>query len=168
MDVATRQYGAMSDRIEPRAWLPDGFAHPERVELTSGYHLRPIRESDVDIDYPAVMGSRDRLWNLYGDAWGWPPATMSYDADREDLARHEREIAAHETFNYAVLNADETRLVGCVYIDPHDEHDAEASWWVVDDLVGSTLEFELDSFVPPWLRTTWGFASVHYTLDPAV
>ena len=157
----------MSDLSVPRPWLPDGFVHPERVELTSGYHLRPIRESDVDIDYPAVMGSRERLWSLYGEAWGWPPETMSYDADRADLARHEREIAAHETFNYAILDAAEARLVGCVYIDPHDEHDVEASWWVVDDLVGSTLELELDAFVPQWLRTTWGFGSVHYTLEEA-
>jgi hypothetical protein len=34
-------------------WLPDGFAHPERVEPPTGHHLRPIRESDVDIDSPA-------------------------------------------------------------------------------------------------------------------
>ena len=47
---------------------------------------------DVEIDYPAVMGSRERLWAKYGEAWGWPPATMSYEADCEDLARHGREI----------------------------------------------------------------------------
>jgi hypothetical protein len=99
-------------------WLPDDFRHPERVDLPTGHHLRPIREADVDIDYPAVMGSRERLWAKYGEAWGWPPATMSYDADKQDLARHEREIAAHESFNYAVLNGDETELLGCVYIDP--------------------------------------------------
>jgi hypothetical protein len=58
----------------------------------------PIREADVDIDYPAVMGSRERLWAKYGQASGWPPVDMSYAADRKDLARHEVEIAAHETF----------------------------------------------------------------------
>ena len=102
-------------------WLPSGFVHPERVELATGHHLRPIREADVDIDYPAVMGSRERLWAKYGAAWGWPPATMTYEEDRLDLARHEAEIAAHETFNYAVLDAEETELLGCVYIDPADE-----------------------------------------------
>jgi hypothetical protein len=40
-------------------WLGEGFVHPEHVELETGHHLRPIRESDVDIDYPAVMGSRE-------------------------------------------------------------------------------------------------------------
>jgi hypothetical protein len=82
------------------AWLSDDFEHPTRVDLPTGHHLRPIRESDVAIDYPAVMGSRERLWAKYGGTWGWPAATMSYEADRVDLAGHEREIAAHETFNY--------------------------------------------------------------------
>lgn len=68
----------------------------------------------MNIDFPAVMGSRDRLWAKYGEAWGWPPATMSEEQDREDLERHEREILAHESFNYAVLDAGESRLLGCV------------------------------------------------------
>ena len=100
------------------AWLPAGFVHPAHVELATGHHLRPIRATDVDIDYPAVMGSRESLWAKYGEAWGWPPSTMTFEQDRDDLARHEREIAAHETFNYAVLDADETELLGCVYVDP--------------------------------------------------
>ncbi len=91
-------------------WLPDDFVHPVRVDLADGYHLRPIRAVDVDLDYPAVMGSRDRLWSIYGEAWGWPPATMTYEQDLEDLARHEAEIEAHQSFNYALFNADEAAL----------------------------------------------------------
>jgi hypothetical protein len=148
------------------AWLPNGFEHPERVELRTGHHLRPIRADDVDIDYPAVMGSRDRLWAQYGKAWGWPPASMSYEEDKADLARHEAEIAAHETFNYAVLDEQEAKLLGCVYIDPPGpgsppHADAVVSWWVIDEAVGTELEQALDSFLPRWLRDTWGFAAVH-------
>jgi hypothetical protein len=148
-------------------WLAAGFTPPERVDLPTGHHLRPIREADVDIDYPAVMGSRERLWRKYGAAWGWPPATMSYEEDREDLARHEAEIAARETFNYAVLDEGETELLGCVYVDPPDEQsppgtDAVVSWWVVDGVVGTDLEPALDELVPRWLAETWGFASVHW------
>jgi hypothetical protein len=149
------------------AWLPDDFTHPERLDLPTGDHLRPIRADDVDIDHPAVMGSRERLWAKYGEAWGWPPADMSLEADREDLAHHEDEIARHITFNYAVLPADESGLLGCVYIDPPDERspqgaDAVASWWVVDRLVGSPLERALDAEIPRWLRERWGFRAVHY------
>ena len=42
------------------------------------------------------MGSHSRLWGKYGEVRGWPPATMTYEADRQDLARHEREAAALE------------------------------------------------------------------------
>jgi hypothetical protein len=149
------------------SWLPPGFEHPEHVDLPTGHHLRPIRADDVELDYPAVMGSRERLWAKYGAAWGWPPETMTFEQDREDLAHHEEEIAAHEAFNYAVLADGETALVGCVYIDPPDDRspsgtDAVASWWVVDDEAGGPLERALDAFVPRWLADDWGFEAVHY------
>jgi hypothetical protein len=148
-------------------WLPEGFETPLRLDLPTGHHLRPIRAADVDLDYPAVMGSRERLWAIYGEAWGWPPATMTYEADRDDLAHHEREIADQITFNYAVLDADETELLGCVYIDPPDERrprgtDAVASWWVVDREAGGPLERALDEAVPRWLDEVWGFRAVHF------
>jgi hypothetical protein len=114
------------------------------------------------------MGSRGRLWAKYGEAWGWPPATMTFEQDREDLARHEAEIASHETFNYAVLNSDESELLGCVYIDPpppdsQSTSDAVVSWWVVDPTVGTELDRTLEEFVPRWLEGTWGFRAVDFS-----
>jgi hypothetical protein len=144
------------------AWLREGFATPQRIELPTGHHLRPIRESDVDIDYPAVMAIRDKLWAKYGEAWGWPPATMTYEQDRDDLRHHEDEIAAQITFNYAVLDEGETELLGCVYIDPPeegDDHDAVASWWSSD----AEVERALDDFVPAWLKDTWGLKAVRFS-----
>jgi hypothetical protein len=148
-------------------WLPAGFVTPARLDLDTGHHLRPIRAADVDIDYPAVMGSRASLWARYGEAWGWPPETMTFEQDRDDLAHHEIEIAAQETFNYAVLDAGETVLCGCVYIDPPEPGsppgaDAVVSWWLVDAMAGSGLERALADIIPAWLAETWGFRSVHY------
>ena len=148
-------------------WLADGFETPQRLDLETGHHLRPIRGSDVDIDYPAVMGSRASLWARYGEAWGWPPETMTFEQDREDLVHHEVEIAAQETFNYAVLDAGETELLGCVYIDPPDDScppgaDALVSWWVVDAARGGDLDRALAGAIPRWLADTWHFKAVHY------
>ena len=141
------------------SWLPARFAHPTSVDVCPGYHLRPIRADDTPIDYPAVMGSRESLWARYGATWGWPPATMTEEEDRADLARHEREIAAHESFNYALLNDDETALFGCVYIDPSDQDgtDAEIFWWVVDELTGGPVQQALDELVPAWIASAWPF-----------
>ena len=113
------------------SWLPDDFEHPLREDLPSGHHIRPIRGDDVDIDMPAVMGSRERLWAKYGEAWGWPVETITHEADRADLERHAEEIERHETFNYAVLNEDESALLGCVYIDPPDDRSAPGADAVV-------------------------------------
>ena len=148
-------------------WLAEGFETPQRLDLETGHHLRPIRGSDVDIDYPAVMGSRASLWARYGEAWGWPPETMTFEQDREDLVHHEVEIEAQETFNYAVLDAGETELFGCVYIDPPDDScppgaHALVSWWVVDAARGSDLDRALADVIPRWLAGTWRFEAVHY------
>jgi hypothetical protein len=147
-------------------WLPADFVHPVRVDLPgAGHHLRPIRESDVDLDMPAVMGSQPRLWQMFGATWGWPPATMTYEQDRADLARHEREIERHESFNYAIFDEGETALLGCVYIDPPEQAgaDADICWWVVEDAVGTPLEAALDVFVPGWIATSWPFTSPRFT-----
>lgn len=152
----------MTDDATP--WLPAGWMHPTTVPLPTGHHLRPIRATDVDLDFPAVMGSRERLWAIYGEPWGWPPATMTVEEDREDLARHEAEIERHESFNYALFDDGETELLGCVYIDPPEKvgADAEISWWVVDRLVGTDVEAALDAQVPEWIEQDWPLTQPRY------
>ncbi|MBJ7357840.1 GNAT family N-acetyltransferase [Nocardioides sp.] len=148
----------------PATWLPTEWQHPTYVPVDADHHLRPIRATDVDLDLPAVMGSRERLWSVYGVAWGWPPAHMTREMDLEDLARHEAEIEAHESFNYALFDLDETELLGCVYLDPPEKvgADAEISWWVVDRLVGSDVERALDELVPRWVAQSWPLTAPRY------
>ena len=146
------------------AWLPADFVHPVRIAVGDGYHLRPIKAADVDVDFPAVMGSRERLWSIFGPPWGWPPADMTYEQDEADLARHEAEIAAHQSFNYALFDDAESALLGCVYIDPPEKQgaDAEISWWVVDAQAGTDLEGALDALVPQWIAAAWPFTRPRY------
>jgi len=145
-------------------WLPAGFVHPLRLDLPTGQHLRPIRADDVDLDLPAVMGSQERLFAIFGPAWGWPPATMTYEQDFEDLARHEREIADHESFNYALFDAAECALLGCVYIDPPEKAgaDVEISWWLIDELVGTDVEAAMAALVPAWIAAEWPFMTPRF------
>jgi len=145
-------------------WLPADFVHPLRVDVDDEHHLRPIRATDVDLDMIAVMGSQARLWSIFGPAWEWPPASMTHEQDRGDLARHEAEIEAHESFNYAFFDVAESTLLGCVYIDPPEKSgaDAEISWWVVDETVGTATQAALDELVPRWIATDWPFESPRY------
>lgn len=147
------------------SWLPGDFVHPLAVSIDeAGHHLRPIHPDDTELDMIAVMGSQARLWSIFGEAWGWPPATMTAEQDRQDLARHAQEMEDHESFNYALFDRDETALLGCVYIDPPEKvgADVEISWWVIDAVVGSELETTLDAFVPAWVGRDWPFQKPRY------
>ena len=143
------------------SWIPRDFKYPQRLDLPTGHHLRPIRADDAEVDLPAVMGSRDTLFAIYGEAWGWPPESMTLEVDRDDLAHHVAEAQAREGFLYAVLDPAETELLGCVYVYPSaTDADADVSWWVVDTARGTELEHVLDRAVPEWLAETWGLPSI--------
>jgi hypothetical protein len=143
------------------SWVGAGFDHPARLDLPSGHHLRPLGAADAEIDQPAVMGSRESLWQQYGAAWGWPPESMSVEVDRADLAHHEDEMRAREGFLYGVLDADETELFGCVYIYPSEaDADADVSSWLVDDARGTDLEGALEATIPGWLADLWGLSPI--------
>jgi len=154
----------MSDESASDSWLPSDFEHPTRLDLPTGHHLRPIRADDVELDYAAVMNSRPRLWEIFGEAWGWPPDTMTFEQDRDDLDRHAREIEAHESFNYAIFDVHERALLGCVYVDPpeFDGADAEICWWVVDAMLGSDLEDVLEIAIPVWIANEWPLVRPRY------
>ena len=145
-------------------WLPMGFEPPEGLLVPPEHHLRPIRASDVDIDYPAVMGSRERLWTIFGDAWRWPPESMTFEEDRADLARHECEMVERQSFNYAVLDETEKSLAGCVYLDPPGRigADADISWWVVDDLASTPLVSSMSVLIPSWVSEHWPFVEPRF------
>jgi hypothetical protein len=46
-------------------WIPEGFTHPERVDLSTGHHLRPIREADVDDFVPRWLTDTWRLKSVH-------------------------------------------------------------------------------------------------------
>ena len=123
------------------SFLPRDFTVPERVE-GPGFHLRSITVHDLARDYDAVMSSRDHLWARFGALWGWPPADLSITQDLVDLGWHQKEFQLRRSFNYAVMAPDESRLLGCVYIDPPDEAgiDAEVWFWGRQDRLADGLE----------------------------
>ena len=146
----------MSKRFIPReVTLPKGLEH-ER------FHLRPITIHDVVKDYGAVMGHREYLWSLFGEAWGWPPPALTLEEDLIDLAWHQKEHQLRSTFNFAAMAPDESRLLGCVYVDPPTKQgfDAEVFWWAVPDEAG--LEEEVGRAATAWIEAEWPFELVAY------
>lgn len=137
--------------------VPDGLAHGR-------FRLRHITIHDVVKDYDAVMSSRERLWGMFGEAWGWPPEGMTLEEDLIDLAWHQKEAELRRAFNYAVMSLDDKRLLGCVYIDPPEKsgYDAEVCFWVRSNELDTGLEGILEETVRAWLSSSWPFRKVIY------
>lgn len=143
------------------SFLPQDFAVPAHV-TGPGFHLRSITIHDAFKDYDAVMSSRDHLWRRFGEAWGWPAADLTLEQDIVDLGWHQKEFQLRRAFNYAVMAPDESRLLGCVYLDPPDDDavDAEVWFWARQSELASGLEERLAAFVRDWLARAWPFAHV--------
>ncbi|NHC16366.1 GNAT family N-acetyltransferase [Motilibacter deserti] len=145
------------------AFLPRGFVVPAPVEQPR-FTLRHITVHDVVRDYDAVMSSRERLWEQFGEVWGWPAADLTIEQDLIDLAWHQKEGDLRRAFNFAVLSPDGGRLLGCVYVDPPEKAgaDADVAFWVRTSEAETGLEAELETFVRRWLAEEWPFDAVRY------
>ncbi|WP_373188113.1 hypothetical protein [Halopseudomonas sp.] len=123
--------------------------------------LVPAAPLWVELDYAAVMTSREQLQGLFGAGDAWPPADLTQADDEADLTWHEREFAQGYSFAYSLLSHDRLRCMGCVYVYPtaNPEHDAEAYIWASttepDELRSAVLE-ELTQ----WLAQDWPFTAL--------
>src|SRR3712207_589978 len=134
------------------AFLPHEFVVPELLE-TDRFRIRPLTIHDVVKDYDAVMTSREHLWSLFGDVWGWPSPDLTLEQDLIDLGWHQKEFQLRSSFDYAVMSPDESRLLGCVYIDPTTTagYDAEVCFWARQSELASSLEDVLFHTVKAWI-----------------
>ncbi|MGH2532467.1 MAG: hypothetical protein ACRDJW_09185 [Thermomicrobiales bacterium] len=84
-----------------------------------------------------------------------------------DLGWRQKEFQIETSFDYAVMSLDESRLLGCVYVNPTAKtgDDAEISLRVRADELATGLELALETTVRHWIAADWPFTTVGY---PAV
>ena len=140
---------------------------------TDAFVLRPIREADAELDYEAVMESREflRSW----EQSSWPEDDFTVEANREDLRKLERRHAANESFTYTVMNPTEMQCLGCVYIFPigadlfaraeisgidgarWSDYAAAVYFWIRKSALADALDRRLLDALRLWLSHDWSF-----------
>jgi hypothetical protein len=142
------------------------------VLRTDKFLLRPLRATDVKLDYDAVISSRAQL--LLSSGGTWPKEGFTLEEDLADLERHEREHRERVAFTYTVLNLAETECLGCLYMNPLERilgHDAEngahlsdstayVSFWVRSTRLADHLDRRVLTAVIPWFLNEWAFSHV--------
>jgi RimJ/RimL family protein N-acetyltransferase len=147
--------------MNQQPFVPPDFHVPPVLE-TEHFRLRMLSVDDVEKDYEAVMESRELLHATFGGPW--PREGFTLGENLRDLERHQREFLNREAFAYTVVALDESRVVGCVYINPphRTDADAEVHMWVRQSEYDRGLDEVLFGAVREWMGAAWPFASVAY------
>jgi RimJ/RimL family protein N-acetyltransferase len=139
---------------------------------TSRLWLRPLRATDVELDYEAVMSSAVMLrrWSQSD----WPTDDFTLAQNLADLQRHEREHVERKAFTFTVLNPQGTKCLGCVYIQPLWPEDvplcqdaayaADVGFWVRTSELANALDQHLLVTLRDWFQAEWAFDCIVFTV----
>lgn len=142
-------------------FVPPDFDVPQRLE-TPQFVLEPLGPGHNDSDYDAWTSSVEQIRATPGwEGSSWPKA-MTLDENLADLQRHADDFRDRTGFTYTVLDPASGDVVGCVYIYPRRDSDADAyvRSWVRAGL--AELDTPLWRAVGEWLASDWPFGSVEY------
>lgn len=145
----------------PTPFVPDDFKVPAKLE-TAEFRLRMLTVNDVVKDYDAVITSVPHLRTIWpGGQW---PEGLTLEQNLVDLGWHQKEFQIRRSFAYTVVTPDESRVVGCVYINPTRKrgHDAAVYLWARSSELPSGLEDRLYSAVRSWLAQDWPFKNAAF------
>jgi RimJ/RimL family protein N-acetyltransferase len=142
-------------------FVPDDFEIPALLE-TDRFRLRMLSVDDVEKDYEAVIESRKLLHTMFGGPW--PRLGFTLEENLADLKRHQQQFLNRKAFAYTVVSLDETRVLGCVYINPSATTDSDAVvvMWVRQSEYDKGLDEILFNTVEDWITSVWPFKRVDY------
>ena len=143
------------------SWLPEDYEVSQGFEAER-FTVRPIRATDAEMDYEAVMESIDLIHaTLLNDRW--PTESFTLEENRADLMKKEKRFERRTSFTYAVLSSDESRVLGSVYINRGiDGPDAAVFMWVRASAHEAELDPALEAAVRQWMDAEWLFEWVVY------
>jgi RimJ/RimL family protein N-acetyltransferase len=135
---------------------------PPRILDTDRVHLEPLAPRHVELDFAALMGSREHLQRTL--RWGdWPRPDFTLEENRDDLARHWQEFVDREGYAYTVLSPDGSRCVGCVYLEAlpgGSPDDAAMAYWVIESELEASLDRHLLDALGRWFEDEWPWRRV--------
>jgi len=142
-------------------FVPNDFDVPRGLE-TPQFVLEPLRPEHNEQDYDAWTSSMDHIAATPGWSDSRWPREMTPDENRSDLERHANDFRNRTGFTYTVLDPATRAVIGCVYIYPLRDGDADAralSWVRASR---AELDVPLWRAVSEWLASDWPFDTVEY------
>jgi len=134
-------------------FIPKDFEIPQELE-TNRLRIRMLKTSDVVQDYDAVMSSINHLQKTspFGPNHNWPEG-LNIEQNLIDLGWHQKKFQRRSSFAYTVINPDESRCLGCIYINPsiNSSYETMIILWVRQSEIESGLDQHLFESVKEWI-----------------
>ncbi|MDF1698572.1 MAG: hypothetical protein P1U56_22160 [Saprospiraceae bacterium] len=150
--------------MNKKPFLPIDFEVPQELE-TNRLRLRMLKVSDVVKDYDAVMSSVEHLQTTipFGPNHNWPQG-LTIEQNLIDLGWHQKEFQRRSSFAYTVMNLEESKCLGCIYIDPstNPNYEAMVVLWVRQSEIENGLDPHLFESVKEWISEKWPFKKIAY------
>ena len=153
----------MSAQNAAAPFVPDTFDPPLLYTDVKGtYKLKPLGPMYARQDYAAYMGSITHLQRTFSFSTKWPHAGISMAEAVKDVEEEEAGFKARKKFTYAVLNPNESKELGCVYVSPSPKqgYDAQVRLWVIETSAATGFDKRLAQDVRGWLQAKWPFKKV--------
>ncbi len=149
-----------------KKFVSDEFKVPSELK-NKLFHIYPLRPGHCSLDYKAVMSSIQLLKGSFIYYPSWPEESMTFEKDLSDLKYHEKEFNNRTSFTYTVLNVEENKCLGCIYIYPSKStnFDADVFMWVTQDAFDIGLYQILFDLVCNWIKNEWPFRKVNYVYN---
>lgn len=148
------------------------FKVPEHLG-TNDFLIRPLVETDVELDYAAVIETREflRRW----EQSTWPADDFALADNLKDLQQHEQEHIKREAFTFTVMNPTGTECLGCIYIYPRSvrwlaeaevtstqdkewaDYEAVILFWIRQSRWAEAMDRKLLDILRPWFEQEWAF-----------
>ena len=138
---------------------------------THEFLLRPLRTTDVGLDYDAVMSSAEMLrrWSLSD----WPCEGFTRRDNLADLKWHEGEHEERIAFTFTMMAPDWSECLGCVYVKPLlprlcpagvqlGDYPACVSFWVRKSRLRDDLDARLLAALREWFAAKWRFSGIAF------
>lgn len=149
--------------MQQNAWIPRDFLAPTLYE-TAKYKLVPLGPTLAQHDYEAYMSSIDHLRKNYTNGGSWPNKDITMADALKDVEGEISRFHARTSFTYAVLNAEGTKELGCIYVRPSRKagYDAQVTMWVTAERYQAGFDQELFAETKQWIAANWPFKKVAY------
>ncbi len=130
--------------------MPEDFEVPDGLEHER-FRLRQLTVNDVVKDFDAIHARVAPG----GKPDPWLGTTL--EQNLVDLGWHQKEFQLRRSFAYTVVRPDESQVIGCVYLYPSDEADAEVRMWVRREAWEEGLDPLLEEMLRAWVEDRWPF-----------